>query len=101
MILPFLGAAFAAFIIWLAVRIVNRRERWAKRTAMAFIILAMYPLTYGPACWLLSRSLLPRKPTIYVYMPLIFVEIEGPEPMKSILEWYHGVLAPIPIDITL
>ncbi len=27
--LQVLGAAFAAFCVWLAVRIVNRRERWA------------------------------------------------------------------------
>jgi len=28
-----IGIAFAAFCVWLAVRIVNRRERWAKRIA--------------------------------------------------------------------
>jgi hypothetical protein len=33
------GVAFAAFCVWLTVRIVNRRERWAIRTA---ILLALY-----------------------------------------------------------
>ena len=30
--LPTLAVAFAAFCVWLVVRIVNRRERWAKWT---------------------------------------------------------------------
>jgi hypothetical protein len=30
--LSIFGVAFAAFCMWLAVRIVNRRERWAKWT---------------------------------------------------------------------
>src|SRR5579872_7207719 len=36
--------AFAAFCIWLMVRIVNRRERWAKWTAMVLVIAG---LTFG------------------------------------------------------
>jgi hypothetical protein len=36
-LIPFLGVAFVAFSIWLAVRIINRRERWAKRTAVVLI----------------------------------------------------------------
>jgi hypothetical protein len=31
-LLPALAVACAAFCVWLAVRIMNRRERWAKRT---------------------------------------------------------------------
>ena len=56
------GTAFGAFCIWLAVRIVNRREAWAKWTAIAvadFLGLAisgygivvnilMTPSSYGP-----------------------------------------------------
>jgi hypothetical protein len=29
-VLSAIGVAFAAFWVWLAVRIINRRERWAK-----------------------------------------------------------------------
>jgi hypothetical protein len=45
--LPALVAAFAAFCVWLTVRIVNRSERWAKWTAagiVAFFII--YPVSY-------------------------------------------------------
>ena len=37
--LSIFGVAFAAFCVWLTVRIVNRRERWAKWTlAVALIV---------------------------------------------------------------
>jgi hypothetical protein len=51
-ILPALAVAFAAFSGWLTVRIVNRRERWAKLTAVALAIALLYPASFGPACWL-------------------------------------------------
>jgi hypothetical protein len=51
-----LATTFAAFCVWVMVRIVNRRERWANRTAVAIaVIVAVYLLSFGPACWLTSR----------------------------------------------
>jgi hypothetical protein len=47
---------FAAFCVWLGVRIVNRRERWAKWTAGVI----GYPLSIGPVVWLLYRKMLPE-----------------------------------------
>jgi len=41
-----LAAAFGAFCVWLTVRIVNRRERWAKLTAVFVIVVLGYPLSY-------------------------------------------------------
>ena len=32
-VLPILGTVFAAFWVWLAVRILNRREQWAMQLA--------------------------------------------------------------------
>jgi hypothetical protein len=37
-VLPALAIAFAAFCVWLAVRVYNRRERWAKWTALGLLI---------------------------------------------------------------
>jgi hypothetical protein len=37
LILPALAVVFAAFCVWLVVRIVNRRERWAKWTLAAVV----------------------------------------------------------------
>lgn len=48
MLLPTLAVAFAAFCVWLAVRIVNRRETWAKWT-LAIAILIAPPAGYVSA----------------------------------------------------
>lgn len=56
-LLPTLGLAFAAFVMWLGVRVVNRRERWAK-WALTVAIVGMpvlYVASFGPACWVTSR----------------------------------------------
>jgi len=39
-LLAALAAAFAALCIWLTVRIVNRRERWAKWTIAGLILVS-------------------------------------------------------------
>jgi hypothetical protein len=55
-----LGVGFVAFCVWLTVRIVNRRERWAKRTAVGLAaVLAGYPLSIGPAGLILNRQSTP------------------------------------------
>jgi hypothetical protein len=44
-----LGVAYAALWIWLGVRIFNRRERWAKWTAVVAVVLPLiYLLSSGP-----------------------------------------------------
>jgi hypothetical protein len=45
-----LAVAFGAFCIWLTVRIINRRERWAKWTAVAILVIGpvLYVLSSGP-----------------------------------------------------
>jgi len=47
-ILPTLAVAFAAFCVWLTVRIINRKERWAKWTMAGLIVtfFVIYPLSY-------------------------------------------------------
>src|SRR6185369_425653 len=56
-LLPALAVAFAAFCVWLTVRVVNRRERWAKRTlAVTLSLPLLYVLSFGPACWLFSST---------------------------------------------
>jgi hypothetical protein len=82
-LVPGMGAAFMAFGVWLGVRIVNRRERWAKWTALAMaIVLFGYPLSMGPAWWISHNLDLPycfnygiRCP----YEPLWWVISNGPE----------------------
>ncbi|MGE5193316.1 MAG: hypothetical protein ACM3U2_12545 [Deltaproteobacteria bacterium] len=56
--LTVVGVTLAAFCVWLTVRIINRRERWAKWTLAATIIgtPTLYVLSFGPACWLNERT---------------------------------------------
>lgn len=48
-LLPALAVAFAAFCVWLTVRIVNRKERWAIWLA---IVIVAYPLSGAALAWL-------------------------------------------------
>jgi hypothetical protein len=52
--LAIIGFAFAAFCVWLGVRIINRRERWAKWT-LATIVALTYPASIGPWYYVASR----------------------------------------------
>jgi hypothetical protein len=63
-VLPALAVAFAAFCVWLTVRIVNRRERWAKWTLTAVLAVAFLgpPVSYPWAKGVLMTS--PRAETM-------------------------------------
>ena len=88
-ILSVAGVSFAAFCVWLAVRIVNRRERWAKWTLVLTVGLpVLYVASFGPWCWVVSHSTNSDK---FVPVPAIF------EPLTrcfrtgragDALEWY-------------
>jgi hypothetical protein len=63
-LLQALAVALAAFSIWLTVRIVNRRERWAKWTAVGLVVVLLaYPLSFGPVCWLNSQPVTTKNPS--------------------------------------
>jgi hypothetical protein len=74
-LLPSLALAFAAFCIWLTVRIVNRRERWAKRTAAGIVIAfpVLYLASFGPACWMIAAD--PSDTTLRAALPNVYVPI--------------------------
>jgi hypothetical protein len=44
--LPALAVTFAAFLVWLTVRFINRRERWVKWALILGVGLLAYPLSY-------------------------------------------------------
>ena len=55
-IFPAMTVAFAALGTWLTVRVVNRREKWAKRSLALLVSLPiLYVLSFGPVCWISSR----------------------------------------------
>jgi hypothetical protein len=87
-----LGLSFGAFVLWLTVRIVNRRERWAKRVAMALVVAAVaYPLSLGPAAWLFERGLLSASVMTSVFNPLFWTYEREPGVIRAATDWYIGV----------
>jgi hypothetical protein len=100
-LLPAFAFAFAALCVWLTVRIVNRRERWAKWTLAAAVGLPlMYVASFGPASRLVTemwvRDWMPncrdgrRDLFIFVYGRLQERELSGDRIGDAIL-WYEGI----------
>jgi hypothetical protein len=88
-VLPALGVGFAAFCVWLGVRIFNRRERWAKWTAVALAgLLVFYPMSIGPVCWGSSHAGIGSGVVSAIYGPLIKY---APSVASRFLEDYSGV----------
>ena len=95
-LLPTLGVAFAAFCVWLSVRIVNRRERWAKWTLAAVIGLpVLYVLSFGPACWWFAEKVEVEDGYTYhqpsvIYWPIGWAYFQSPNKsrIKSMIRWY-------------
>ena len=85
-----LAITFTAFCVWLMVRIVNRRERWAKWTAVAVGVPALYIASFGPACWATRCP-----PNNYqriapgVYWPIGDFYSSGKRPLvNAVISWY-------------
>jgi hypothetical protein len=88
--LSIFGTASAAFCVWLTVRIINRRERWAKWTLAVVVGLpVLYVASLGPACWLTSRIDSGAGTISKVYRPLRWTFDSGPFPSLGMAtEWY-------------
>jgi len=56
-----------------------------------FAALAIYPLSFGPACWICSRahSGIPVAET--VYGPVIWAWTNSPRPIQKIGVWYASL----------
>ena len=91
-----MGIGLAAVSVWLTVRIVNRKERWAKRAAVALIVtvLVVYPLSFGLVHRLGSRGVLPwsAKPVFEaIYSPALWALHSGPQWLRDSINWYIDV----------
>jgi hypothetical protein len=81
-----IGIALAAFCVWLTVRIINRRERWAKWTLAGVVGLPiLYVLSFGPACWMTSQVYIGGEQirwnrALIIYIPLARMILENPPP---------------------
>jgi hypothetical protein len=82
---------YAAFMLWLGVRVVNRRERWAKWTAAGLAWFSiLYPLAYGPAYFAVESGRLPDWAAVLImrpFAPLLLVAQQNVSAMEF-LHWY-------------
>ena len=89
LIIGALAVAFAALCIWLAVRIINRRERWAKWMAGALVAVPpIYVLGIGPAGWLRSYDVISENVELTIFYPVYLLMERGPEWLADILLWW-------------
>jgi hypothetical protein len=113
-LLPAVATAFATFCIWLTVRIVNRRERWAKSMLAAVVGLAvLYVASFGPVVWAttwdgttdLGDTGFPEPPKATVlYVPLYVISLDrkawGHRPIRwwMLLGTPYGTIVAVPRD---
>jgi hypothetical protein len=71
-----------------------------KKPGMAFwvtvvvAVLVGYPLTFGPACWLVAHDFLPLRATWLVFRPVTLFATHGPYPVKYTLFWWARCFEP-------
>ena len=102
-LLPALGVAFAAFCVWFGVRIMNRRERWAKRILTAAIILLMgYAASFGPWNWSIGHDKQEwgagSKGDSF-YHPILWLWHYGPSPIRLSLKWFANLGSDVQLDV--
>lgn len=94
------GAAFAAFCVWLGVRIVNRRERWAKRAAIGMLVCLLpmiYILSAGIHEYFMRRNKIPSwldKPAWVFYAPCRWAYQDGPKWYRDACDSYLRLWRP-------
>jgi len=58
--------------------------------ALVAVLLA-YPLSFGPLFWLGRHEMLPEsvgEPLMVVYQPIVWLWIEGPNPISEVINSY-------------
>ena len=65
---------------------------WA--TVGLVVALVGYPLSFGPACWLVHRECISPETAAIVYKPLIWVVFCGPKLTGTALRGYCEYFAP-------
>ena len=89
--LPVLAVTTAAFCVWLTVRIVNRRERWAKWTLAAVVgVPVLYVAIFGPACWISSRIGIGSRAVSVVYQPMLRLCMRDTQ-LADAFWWYASI----------
>src|SRR5436190_24023387 len=89
-LLSLLAVAFAAVGVWLVVRIINRREKWAKWTLAGTLIglPLLYVMSFGPACWIANRYRPLRGVVKSIFSPAAWAYFKTPDTVGNAISWY-------------
>jgi hypothetical protein len=98
-IITALAVTFAAFVVWLTIRLINRRERWARRLLIGIIAGApvLYVLSLGPTVYITTRQQVSAEINESIatfYAPLVWIAEHGPAPIHDALWWYSELWWP-------
>lgn len=63
-------------------------------TVALVVVLVVYPLSFGPACWLVNHEILPLRPTAIFYQPLLESSYGGPV-------WWGSAVTTIDLDMLI
>jgi hypothetical protein len=66
-------------------------------TVALVAVLVGYPLSFGPACWAITRSIEPDddpRISCSFYLPILWIWFEGPRPIGRFFGWYASLGAP-------
>lgn len=91
LIFAILGAAYAALILRLVIKIINRRENRPKAKTALMAAPLLYALSFGPMASLGRHDLIPEwlmVPFGIFYTPLIWFLNDAPKWVTAILNWY-------------
>jgi len=89
--LSILAIAFTAFCVWMTVRIVNRREQWAKWTLAIVVASILYVASFGPARAAYVHRIVPEwtyKPMAWFHLPIIWMLPRLPNELVASYESY-------------
>jgi hypothetical protein len=69
---------------------------WA--TVGLVVVLVGYPLSCGPACWVVNQKWCPSQLIdvfVWVWWPIGWLQNYGPQPIRDIIVWYYGCWVPM------
>ncbi len=90
--------SWVAACIWVGIRLINRRDQ---RTRQWGLILGAMPVVYvasfGPACWLSSRTGDPQHASVELveelYQPCLRMGVSAPPPVSRMISFWATCLA--------
>lgn len=60
-------------------------------TIWLLLAVGLYPLSFGPACWLEHRGWIDRNSLATLYQPLLVVAHEHPHDLQKAVLWYAAL----------